>query len=189
MKEVIGIVAVILTFVSYIPYFRDILKGKTHPHIYSWALWCLLTGIIFILQISDGAGPGAFISLGAGLMCTVVIALSLKYGKRDITLFDKVASFLALVAIGLWLIANQPVLSIILITIADMLAFLPTVRKSWMKPHTETLSLFVTNTFRFTLALFALDNYSILTALWPAAWVVANALFSLLLIVRRQQLA
>jgi uncharacterized protein with PQ loop repeat len=36
MKEVIGIIAVIFTFVGYIPYIMDTIKGKTKPHIYSW---------------------------------------------------------------------------------------------------------------------------------------------------------
>lgn len=188
MKEIIGIIAVILTFVSYIAYFRDILKRKTHPHIYSWGLWGLLTILIFALQISDNAGPGAYVTLFAGLMCLTVIILSLKFGKRDITISDTVVAILSLIAIGLWLIADQPILSIILVTIADMLAFLPTVRKSWNKPHSETLSLFVTNTLRFTLVLFALDNYSILTSLWVVAWITANFLFSIMLIVRRKKL-
>ncbi|MES2970967.1 MAG: hypothetical protein V4702_01435 [Patescibacteria group bacterium] len=188
MKEIIGGVAVVLTFLSYIPYFKDILKGKTHPHIYSWILWGLLTIIIFALQISDNAGPGAFVTLFAGLMCLTVVILSLKYGKRDIVFSDKVVFVLTLVAIGLWLIAKQPVLSIILVTIADILAFIPTVRKSWNKPHTETLSLYVTNTLRFILILFALNTYTLLTALWVVVWIVANALFSTMLIVRRKQI-
>lgn len=188
MKETIGVIAAILTFVSYVPYLINIVRGKTHPHIYTWGLWGLLTLLIFALQISDGAGPGAYVTLFAGLMCLAVIILSLRYGKRDITLSDKVVAILSLVAIGLWLIADQPVLSIILVTIADMLAFIPTVRKSWNKPYTETLSLYITNSLRFILVLFALDNYSILTSLWVVAWIVANILFSITLIIRRRQL-
>ncbi len=46
MKEIIGGIAVALTFIAYIPYYRDILKGKTRPHIYSWSLWGLLTVLI-----------------------------------------------------------------------------------------------------------------------------------------------
>lgn len=189
MKEILGITAIVLTFVSYIPYIRDILKRKTHPHVYSWGLWGFLTLIIFALQISDNAGPGAFVTLGAGAMCLLVIILSLKYGKRDITTSDTVVLILTLIAIGFWLGAKQPITAIILITIADLLAFVPTVRKSWNKPYTETLSLYVTNTFRFILALLALEVYSLLTSLWVIAWITANALFALMLIVRRKQLS
>lgn len=90
---------------------------------------------------------------------------------------------------GFWLIAKQPVASIILVVIADLLAFIPTVRKSWHKPHSETLSLYITNTLRFALALFAVKHYTILSSLWLAAWAIANGLFSTVLVLRRQQTA
>lgn len=186
MKDAIAAIAVLLTFIAYIPYFRDIIRGKTHPHLYSWGLWGLLTLIIFALQIVGHAGPGAYVTLVAGSLCFIVIGLSLKYGKRDITLSDTVVLILTLITIVLWLIAKQPVLSIILATIADLLAFIPTVRKSWSNPRSETLSLYVTNSVRFTLAIIALKQYSLLTALWPAAWAIGNAAFSIMLIYRRR---
>ncbi|TAL14361.1 hypothetical protein EPN95_03095 [Patescibacteria group bacterium] len=187
IKQVVSIIAVALTFIAYIPYYRDIVRGKTHPHIYSWALWGLLTVLIVALQIKGGAGAATWVTAAAGLLCFGVIALGLKYGKRDITRSDTVVAILALIAIAFWLIANQPVVSIILAVIADLLAFIPTVRKSWHKPHTETLSLYITNTIRFSLALFAVQEYTILSSLWLAAWAVANGLFSVMLVIRRKQ--
>jgi hypothetical protein len=187
LKQIVSIIAVALTFIAYIPYYRDIIKGKTHPHIYSWALWALLTILIVALQIKGGAGAATFVTAAAGLLCIGVIILGLKYGKRDITKSDTVVAILALIAIGFWLIANQPVISILLTVLADLLAFIPTVRKSWHKPHTETLSLYLTNTLRFSLALFAVQEYTILSSLWLAVWAFANGLFSIMLIIRRKQ--
>ncbi len=187
VKQIVSVVAVALTFIAYVPYYRDIIRGKTHPHIYSWALWALLTVLIVALQIKGGAGAATFVTAAAGLLCIGVIILGLKYGKRDITRSDTIVAILALIAIGFWLIANQPVISIILTVIADLLAFIPTVRKSWHKPHTETLSLYLTNTLRFALALFAVQEYTILSSLWLAVWAIANGLFSIMLIIRRKQ--
>ncbi len=187
MKELISIVAVIMTFAAYVPYYRDILKGKTHPHVYSWSLWGLLTILIVALQIKGGAGPSTFITASAGLLCIGVIVLGLKRGKRDITTSDTIVALLALVAIGFWLIVDQPIIAILLAVTADLLAFIPTVRKSWHKPHSETLSMYVTNTVRFTLAVVALENFTFLAALWPVAWAVGNGLFSIMLVMRRRQ--
>lgn len=78
MKEIFSIVAVALTFAAYIPYYRDILKGKTHPHIYSWSLWALLTILIVALQIKGGAGPAIWVTISAGLICIGIVILSLK---------------------------------------------------------------------------------------------------------------
>ena len=102
---------------------------------------------------------------------------------------DTVVAVLSLMAIGFWLIADQPIISIVLVIFADLLAFIPTVRKSYNHPHTETLSLYVTNAIRFTLALLAVENYTFLATSWIAAWALGNALFSLMLFIRRKQIA
>src|SRR5688572_25194483 len=114
MKEIISAIAVLLTFVAYIPYYRDILKGKTHPHIYSWSLWSLLTVLLVALQIKGGAGPATWVTAAAGLLCIGVVLLSFKSGKKDITVSDTIVALLSLISIGFWLIADQPIISIIL---------------------------------------------------------------------------
>lgn len=188
MKEILSVIAVVLTFVAYIPYFRDIVKGKTHPHIYTWSLWGLLTILIVALQIIGGAGPSTWITAAAGVMCLGVIVLGLRGGKKYITKLDTAIAILALAAIGFWLIVDQPVISLWLVIIADLLAFIPTVRKSWNEPHSETLSLYVTNSIRFILAFFALETITFLSSGWVIAWVLANLLFSIILVARRRVL-
>lgn len=189
MKEAVGAIAVVLTFAAYVPYYRDILKGKTRPHIYSWSLWGLLTILLVALQIKGGAGPATWVTAAAGLLCVGVVVLSLKNGKRDITTSDTIVAILSLLAIGFWLIADQPLVSMILATLADLLAFIPTVRKSYRDPYSETLSLYITNALRFCLALIAVEHYTFLSSSWIVAWIISNALLAILLAVRRRQLA
>lgn len=188
MKELIGGIAVVLTFLAYIPYYRDILKGKTRPHIYSWSLWALLTVLLVALQIEGGAGPATWVTAAAGLLCIGVVIFSLKNGKRDITKSDTVVAILSLGAIFFWLIVDQPIISIILVILADMFAFVPTVRKSFNDPYSETLSLYVTNALRFGLALLAVEQYTFLSSSWIVAWICGNAGLALLLVVRRKQI-
>ena len=189
MKDVAAAVAIVLVFINYIPYVRNIIRGKTHPHIYSWFLWTLITLIVFALQVSDHAGPGAFVTLAAGMFSLTVLILGFRLGKKNITRSDTAILIITFIAIGLWIFAKQPALSAILVTFADLLAFIPTIRKSWHQPNTETLFLYAMNTLRFVLVLYALQNYTIPTALNPASWLVANSLFSLMLIIRRRTLA
>lgn len=188
MKEIVGIIAVLLTFVGYIPYILDTLKGKTTPHVYTWFLWGFITAIAFGLQTTVDAGPGAFVTLAAAIVCSFIAVLGfVKRGKKDITSSDTVFFTLGLIAVGLWLLADQPVTSVILLSVIDMLAFIPTIRKSWNKPFSETLFSYQLNTLRFALALFALDSYGIIAALYPLTWILANGLFSIFLMVRRRQ--
>jgi len=120
-------------------------------------------------------------------MCLGVILLSLKHGKKYITVSDTITAILSLAAMAFWLLADQPVVSMFLVIAADLLAFIPTVRKSWNKPYTETLSLYVTNALRFSLAVLAVQEYTLLSTLWLVVWAAANGSFSIMLIVRRKQ--
>lgn len=188
MKELLTTIAVVLTFVGYAPYIRDTLARRTKPHVYTWFIWALVTTIAFGLQASAEGGVGSLVTLAAALACFVVFLFGLKRGDKEITRLDTGFFIAALIAIGVWLVARQPIVSTILVSLIDMLGFAPTIRKSWHRPHEETLISYVLNTVRFVLALFALEQYSIVTVLYPATWLAANGLFSLFLIARRQQL-
>lgn len=113
----------------------------------------------------------------------------MRIGKKDITKLDTVFFILSLVALFLWLVAKQPVLSVILVASTDMLGFVPTIRKSWNKPYSETLFLYELNTIRHGLSLLALEQYNIVTWLYPVSWTIANGLFSVMLIIRRKQIS
>ena len=152
-------------------------------------MWGLVTGIVFGLQITNKAGPGSFITLTAALMCFLVIILGVKFGSvSKITNSDKVFLFLALVALVLWLVAKQPLLSVLTATAVDLLGFAPTIRKSWSEPFSETLSFYYLNTARFGIALLALSQYTVITALYPIMWLIANGLFAIMLNIRRKQI-
>lgn len=187
LKDIIGIAAIVLTFIGYIPYIRDVIDGKTHPHVYSWFLWGFVTFIAFALRVSAGAGIGAYVTFAASLMCVVVFILGMRSkGKKDITKTDTVFFLLALIALGFWVFAKQPVVSALLTTGIDVLGFVPTIRKSWNKPHSETFSFYFLNTIRFMLAVFSLKTYTIVTAFYPVVWIFANGLFAMMLLARRK---
>lgn len=188
MKEVLSIIAIVLVFIGYVPYFRDIRKGKTQPHVFSWFIWTLVTGIVYGLQVQAGAGSGAWITLAITIVSLGVFLWSFTVGTKHIRRTDFVFLVLALVALVFWLYAKQPVISIILLSTTEMLGFIPTVRKTWDKPHSETLSFYLITTFRHGLSIAALSKYTIVTWLYPVTWTAANAVFAILLVLRRRQI-
>lgn len=188
IKTLIGTLAVILTFVGYIPYIRDTIKGKTKPHIYSWFIWAFVTFVIFALQILGHGGAGAYTTLATAILCLIIFLLGLRNGNKDITKFDTVTFIISLIATGVWIFAKQPVISTILIVTINTLANLPTIRKSWKDPHSETLFTWEMGAVRNFLGLIALQNYSILTWLYPVTNLLINIIESTLLIIRRKQI-
>lgn len=187
IKITLSIIAILLTFIAYLPYIRDALRGKTTPHVYTWFIWGFVTAITYGLQVNAGAGVGSWVTLVVAVFCFIVFALGIRNKKKDITLADTVFLILAFIALFIWLIAKQPILSVILISSIDMLGFIPTIRKSWNKPYSETLFSYELDFFRHGLSILALQKYSIITWLYSATWMVACGLFSIMLIIRRKQ--
>jgi hypothetical protein len=187
VKDILGIVAVLLAFIAYIPYFRDILKKKTIPHPYSWLIWGLSSALTFGLSFSNGGGAGSWTLVATTIICLTIAGLAFKNGGRKfVTKKDVVLLIVALFALVLWVFADQPVLSISLLVFTDMIGIIPSLTKAWKKPYTETLSLWVISTFRHGVSITALASYNIVTLLDPSAWVIANGVFALVLIYRRR---
>lgn len=188
MKEAYALIATVFLVISYIPYIRDTRLHKTRPHPYTWFISGFLTFIVFGLQLSHGGGVGTiptFIGAAAGIL---VFVLSLGPKRATITKSDTMFFILAMFAVGLWLVAKQPLLSAILVTLIDILAFIPTIRKSWRHPEQETVFFYFVSTARFVFSVIALQNYNAVAVLYPAASVVVNALTGVYLLARRKKL-
>lgn len=186
-KILIAGVSIIMTLVGYFFYFKDIFAGKTKPHAFTWLVWASLTAIAFAGQLSDNGGPGAYVTGVTAAVSFIIFGLAVKKGEKDITKSDKLNLLGAAAALALWFVTSDPVWSVILISIVDFLGFMPTIRKSYRKPHEETLIAYVLAGLKFVLAIIALDNYSLVTWLYPASLVFANLFFVILLIVWRKR--
>lgn len=186
-KEFLAAVAVVMTVAGYAYYFWDIFAGKTKPHAFTWLVWASLTAIAFAGQVTDGAGPGAWITFLTALVSSIIFFLALFKGEKDIARSDWWSLAGAGVALLLWLLTSDPLLAIILVTVVDFLGFLPTIRKSIRKPHEETLVSYLLAGLKFVLAILAIDNYSVVTVLYPASLVFANLFFVVLLVMKRRQ--
>jgi len=174
IKVLLGGSATVLALVGYVPYFRDIFRGKTKPHAFSWLIWGVLTAIGYAGQVSDGAGAGAWVTGLTAAVCFFIFALAVFRGEKNITRGDWLCLIFSLSAIPLWIFTNSPFWSVILITVIDIVGFLPTFRKSYFKPHEETAVTYTLSSVKFGLSILALQNYSVITVLYPASLVRAK---------------
>jgi len=187
-KAALGIIAVIVAFASYVPYFRNMFAGRTKPHAFSWLVWGILNAIAFAGQTHDKGGAGSWsVGLTAAVMF-FIFAVSLRLGEKDIRPFDWFCLVTALLSLIPWLLTNDPLISVIIITVIDALGFAPTVRKAYQKPRQETVTTFVMSVIKYGLVVTALQKYTPVTLLFPVAVGIMNALFVLMLLVRRAQL-
>ena len=126
-----------------------------------------------------------YVTLSAGIIGGIITIFAFRNKEKDITRFDWICLALASVSLVMWLFAKQPVLSMLLVITTEVISFIPTIRKSWRAPYTETLSSYITNFFRFIIALLALNKYTFVAVGYPATWLFLNGSFALLLVYRR----
>lgn len=81
-------------------------------------------------QIYGGGGVGSWPLIFTVISCFIIFFLSLRIGNKDITGLDIACLFLSIIALFLWIVVKQPVWSVILATSAEIVGFIPTVRKS-----------------------------------------------------------
>lgn len=174
MKEIIGFITVALAFIALYPYIVDIFKNKTKPHIFTWLVWAIVTILAFFGQWQKGGGAGSWTTGVTGIITIFIALISFKKGSRDITKFDVLIFIGALIAIIPWSLTKDPTLSIVILTIIDVLAFMPTIRKTIKDPQSETFISYVLHAIRHSLSILALANYNIATYIYPASLAVMN---------------
>jgi hypothetical protein len=174
-KETFAIIAAGLAIYANWGYLRDVLKGKIKPHPYTWAIWSIVSAAVFFGQLQKGAGIGVVPTFFAEIFTVLIFLSSFKHGFKNIRKVDHF--FLVLAVIGLlpWYFTKDPTISIVIVTIIDLVAFLPTIAKSWTKPQTENHNFFEVNIIRHILSLASLQSYNLATVFHSSVMIFANA--------------
>ncbi|MDT8311412.1 MAG: hypothetical protein RQ732_08220 [Methylophaga sp.] len=73
-KILLSNLAIAITLLAFVPYILQIFKGKVRPHVISWLIWGISTLLIFIAQLLDGGGVGAW-PIGVSAALTLIVAL------------------------------------------------------------------------------------------------------------------
>jgi hypothetical protein len=186
--EIIGSVATLIGFATYIQYLYLLHHKRIKPHVFSWFVWGLISVIGWAAQWVDSAGPGAWPMAQTAIWCFVVAAISLKRGEKNITRSDWYVFIGSLLSLAAWAVTKDPAWAAVLITITDILAFYPTIRKSWHKPHEDAAFAFSISATKFAIALFAIENISVATFLYPFSLVFVNGGYVVMLLWRRRVL-
>ena len=187
-KEAYGYLSLVLTVISVAPYYYSIAKNRTRPHAFSWLIWGILAAIGFAAQAAKGAGPGAWGNGAGAFACFSITIIALFKGEHGITRSDWITFVAALPAIPCWIVTHDPLYAVMLISVIDVLAYYPTFRKSYSRPHEEAIIIHLVGALKYIVSLCAIVQWSLTTWLYPAVIAVTSLLLTLMLVIRRLQL-
>ena len=185
-KEFFSAVAIVLTFVAFLPYIRSIIQGKTKPHVFSWFIWGSTTFVVFLAQLADKGGAGAWPTGVSGIITMYVALLAyIKKSDSTITRSDWLFLVAAMTSLPFWYVTSNPLWAVLILTSVDLIGFGPTFRKAYSYPFEEKLTFFVIITVRNFVSIVALEHYSMTTVVFPAATALACMVFCAMVVYRR----
>lgn len=187
MKEILALIAALLAVAGNLPYLLDIVSGKVKPHPYTWFVWSIVSATVFFGMLAKGAGIGALPTAASEIFTIIIFLFSLKFGFKGITKADTLFLVVALAGLVPWAITKDPTLSVVIAVGIDLVAFAPTLRKTWARPATESPILFGSNALRHVLTLFSLQTYNIATALHSLTMITANAAMVGIILARKKK--
>ena len=188
-KELLSVVAIALTFIAFLPYIRSILQGKTKPHVFSWVIWGSTTFVVFLAQLADKGGAGAW-PIGVSGIITIYIAAQAYLKKSDISITgtDWLFFILAMMSLPFWYLTANPLWAVVILTTVDVIGFGPTIRKAYSHPFEENLTFYMLFVPRNLIAVAALEHYSFTTMLFPVVTAAACLMLILIVAYRRRVL-
>lgn len=179
-------VSVIIGLFAFAPYLKDTWTKKTKPHVFTWLIWAITQGTATAALWYGKGGLGVIPMAISMTLAVLVMLLALRNGTKYITRSDIVILTAAVLAIFVWWQLKQPLLAVLMVSTIDAIGYIPTFRKSFMRPHTETIGSWVAFALADGTAILALGSYNLLTVSYLATITLANILLVIFLLLRRK---
>jgi len=168
------IVGAIIAAAGSLSHLVDTLKGKVKPNRVSFLLWSLAPLIAFFAEVKQGVGIQALMTFIVGFLPLTIFIASFVNKKAvwNLTGFDLMCGALSIIGLVLWFITKSGNIAIIFSILADGLAAMPTIVKSFNYPETESAWPYFASTIS-----------AILTLLTVKVWNIANIAFPLYIVL------
>jgi hypothetical protein len=167
-------------------YVRDTWRGETAPNRVTWSLWALEPILAYVLERQANVGLAAVWTLVLGCVPLVVLAASFHDPKSvwKVGRFDLVCGALSIVGMMVWALSGEQTIALVSFVTADAIAALPTLRKSFREPHTETAWNFIASAVAAVITLLTLSRFTTAGALFPMSVLVMNTTISTLVLTK-----
>jgi hypothetical protein len=179
----------VLSMCDALPYVRDVLKGSTRPHRGTWLIWTVLAWVAVGSNWADGAAWSLLPLAAQAVLCCLILLLSWRRGEGGLGAGELLMFVVAAGGVYAAVTLTDPTLATYGVIVADVAGALMMVPKSWRDPHSETLSTFVLTSLVGVCALLSVGALDAALMVYPAYYVVVNALVATLLVSRRRALA
>lgn len=162
------ILAGVISVACCVGYANGTLRGRNQPNRVTWGMWTVAPMIAFAAQISQDVGLQSVFTFAGGFGPLIVLVATFVNQEAywRLTLFDLTCGLLSVTAIVFWAITGKGLVALVLSVVADFLAAVPTITKSYRAPVSESGYPF----------LFGVVT-AVITLLTIKDWTLANSAF------------
>ncbi len=176
------ILGAIIAAIGSLSYLIDTVKGRVKPNRVSFLLWSLAPLIAFVAELKQGVGLQALMTFVVGFL-PLTIFIASYFNKRaewKLTRFDLTCGALSLIGLVLWYITKSGNVAIVFSILADGLAALPTVVKSFNFPETESGWPYFTSTISAAITLLTVKVWDLASVGFPFYILIVTLVISVL---------
>ena len=179
LTAILLFIGLALPIVSSVVYMVSIVQGRSRPHRMTRILLTVITALSGGALWASNDRAAVWLAFVSFVQSAVILALSL--GRRGIggrEPFDFLCLGLCGGGIVLWLLSGESLFGLVMSIVADILACLPSLRKTIRWPHTESLTFYVLDVIAGA-AIALAGAFTLGGLLYPLYIVAANAAFVL----------
>ncbi len=144
-------------------------KGETKPNRVTWLLWIIIPMIAFFAELQEGVGLQSLMTfmIGFGPLLVFIASFLNKQSYWQMSKLDWACGILSIVALVAWQVSGHGDVAIAFSLLADGLAGLPTLIKSWKDPQSEHYAPYLAGAISAGITLLTITNWTFANYAFP----------------------
>jgi hypothetical protein len=140
--------------------------------------------MIIASSYRDAGADYAFVMPVAYTVGSAIVAsLSLKYGTGAWTRFDRICLIGAGIGLLMWVMFDSPMSALLINLFMNLLGTLPTIRKVYFQPETESRLAWILFSLGNLLNLLAVEDWVFSMAVYPVSMVIIVGVVTVLVLI------
>lgn len=171
-------IAALGSLAATLQYIRLMFKGRVRPNRVTWLMWAVAPLIATSAELVGNVGLAALPVFMSGFCPLLVFIASFATKKAywKSAKLDYAFGVLSVLALVLWWLTKAPEIAIIFAIASDGLAAMPTVKKAWVHPESESFEPYAMLVVSAATSFGVITTWTFSAFAFPAYLICLNAL-------------
>ncbi len=188
MREAFLFISVVLSLWGLVLGLKSILRGYFKPQRMTRFLFFLIFVLLFGTLFVQGDRNSIYVAFIAMISTFLIFVLSIKKGMGGASKFDFAVLMMALIALTVWVLSNDPLLGLLMTIVAGILAYIPTIIKAWELPETEDWFFYLVYALASLFSILSIKDFTLAKLAFPVYLTLANGVLISIIVLRKRRL-